>query len=781
MPATLSYPGVYIEEIPSGVRTIVGVATSITAFVGRTARGPVNESITINSFADFERTFGGLQSDFLMSYAVRDFYMNGGTQAIIVRLVHPNFATDAEFLDAFGAAQGIVDAAKNANPPNPTATDARDAANAANTSIQTDPSSTAVAKTAAQTVNEAINAAVSAGATLSDVQIAVAAALTAVKAVGNAATSAAAAPGATVTSIDTAATTANTTIQGGSAAQNVKDAADAIFTAIHDAAQQGGATIDDVKAAATTALAAAQSVADAANGAGSPADAKTAADSASTNTTGTPETKAVAAAIATVVDDAVSAGTTFADVTAAASSAFANAVPGKARLNLPTSGADLLVLEAASDGTWGNALRARVDYDDVDKVGDRFAPLTSADLFNLTIHDMNSGTTEKYLSVSVKPGVRALDKILENGSNLVRLQSLPASRPKQTDDQVPPLSDAQKKIVPFSINDTPNLRSVAVAASDQGSDGVALDRNDFSGPGLQDNKRGLYALEKADLFNLLCIPAQERGGDTDVGIYQDALPYCQQRRAMLIVDSPAAWSQNPDQAAATAKAKLSDLNLTGEQARNAALFFPRVKQSDPLSGGQLDTFVPCGMIAGVMARTDATRGVWKAPAGIDASLNGIYGLEVDLTDLENGMLNPLGINCLRFFQVVGRVVWGSRTLRGADQLADEYKYIPVRRLALYLEETLYRSTQWVVFEPNDEPLWAQVRLNIGAFMHTLFVQGAFQGKTPRDAYFVKCDKETTTQNDIDRGIVNIVVGFAPLKPAEFVVIKIQQMAGQIQT
>jgi len=181
-----------------------------------------------------------------------------------------------------------------------------------------------------------------------------------------------------------------------------------------------------------------------------------------------------------------------------------------------------------------------------------------------------------------------------------------------------------------------------------------------------------------------------------------------------------------------------------------------------------------------MARTDTQRGVWKAPAGLDAALNGIQGLEVNVNDLENGMLNPLGINCLRAFPVYGRVVWGGRTLRGADQLADEYKYVPVRRTALFIEESLYRALKWVVFEPNDEPLWAQIRLNVGAFMHNLFRQGAFQGKTPREAYFVKCDKETTTQNDINLGIVNIVVGFAPLKPAEFVIVKVQQMAGQIE-
>jgi phage tail sheath protein FI len=186
-------------------------------------------------------------------------------------------------------------------------------------------------------------------------------------------------------------------------------------------------------------------------------------------------------------------------------------------------------------------------------------------------------------------------------------------------------------------------------------------------------------------------------------------------------------------------------------------------------------------MAGIFARTDATRGVWKAPAGIESTLRGVQGLGYELTDGENGVLNPVGINCLRNFPVIGRVAWGARTLRGADELADEWKYIPVRRLALMIEESLFRGTKWVVFEPNDEPLWAQIRLNVGAFMNNLFRQGAFQGTRARDAYLVKCDKETTTQNDIDRGRVNIFVGFAPLKPAEFVIIQIQQLAGQIQT
>ena len=280
----------------------------------------------------------------------------------------------------------------------------------------------------------------------------------------------------------------------------------------------------------------------------------------------------------------------------------------------------------------------------------------------------------------------------------------------------------------------------------------------------------------------MCIPPATRDGDTASEIYQNALKICNDKRAILIVDSPVSWGEiNSSGAVNKAIKELGNIGITGDVARNAVIYFPRVMQKDPNRDNQIDTFVPCGIMAGIMAKTDTTRGVWKSPAGIDAGLQGVVGLQVKLSDSENGRLNPLGINCLRSFPVTGQVVWGARTLRGADMLADEYKYLAVRRTALFIEESLYRATQWVVFEPNDEPLWSQIRLNIGAFMHNLFRQGAFQGKTPKEAYLVKCDKETTTQNDINLGIVNILVAFAPLKPAEFVVIRIQQMIGQIDT
>jgi phage tail sheath protein FI len=242
---------------------------------------------------------------------------------------------------------------------------------------------------------------------------------------------------------------------------------------------------------------------------------------------------------------------------------------------------------------------------------------------------------------------------------------------------------------------------------------------------------------------------------------------------MLIVDAPVGWVSKDN-----VTAGLDGLGLSGNDATNAAIYWPQIQFADPLQEFRLAPFPAGGAVAGIMARTDSQRGVWKAPAGIDATISGARGLSVSTTDLEQGQINPLGVNVLRAFPVIGTVVWGARTLRGSDMVASEWKYVPVRRLALYIEESLYRGSKWAVFEGNDERLWAQLRLNIGSFMQNLFRQGAFQGTSARDAYLVKCDAETTTQSDIDRGVVNVVVGFLPLKPAEFVILKISQLAGQ---
>jgi Bacteriophage tail sheath protein len=387
--------------------------------------------------------------------------------------------------------------------------------------------------------------------------------------------------------------------------------------------------------------------------------------------------------------------------------------------------------------------------------------LTAADLFNLTVRDFNTGVTETFRNLTVKDSPNRIDRVLDLQSTLV--QSTGALTSVPTANAAPAAGK--------TIWTDPNANTAATPAS--GSDGGVLVENDFDGPGLEAAKQGIYALYNTDIFNILCIPPYKAGDDVDTGLVGNAATLCETRRAMLLVDPPSTWT--------TVAQAQAGVTAVGTNSKNAALFFPRIKEADPLLNGALGTFVPCGVVAGIFARTDGQRGVWKAPAGLDATLVGVPDLALGMTDLENGLLNPHGINCLRSLPAAGRVVWGSRTLQGDDRLASEWKYIPVRRTALFLEESLYRGTQWAVFEPNDEPLWAQIRLNVGAFMQNLFRQGAFQGKTPAEAYFVKCDKETTTQNDINLGIVNVVVGFAPLKPAEFVIISIQQMAGQIAT
>ena len=279
-------------------------------------------------------------------------------------------------------------------------------------------------------------------------------------------------------------------------------------------------------------------------------------------------------------------------------------------------------------------------------------------------------------------------------------------------------------------------------------------------------KRGLKALDGVDLFNLLVLP-----GVTAPARVALAAGYCQRRRAFLLVDAPAS-ARTPAQIEEAAR------NLGFESRSHAAIYYPWIRIADPLNKSKPRLSPSSGTIAGLIARMDSGRGVWKAPAGTEAKLKGVTSFERELTDAEIGRLNPQGVNCLRSLPVHGAVAWGARTLAGNDLAGSEFKYTPVRRTALFIEESVARGIEWAVFEPNDEVLWAQLRLHVGEFLHTLFRAGAFQGTTPREAYFVKCDRETTTQSDVDAGVVNVVIGFAPLKPAEFVVLKFRQTAGQ---
>jgi phage tail sheath protein FI len=314
----------------------------------------------------------------------------------------------------------------------------------------------------------------------------------------------------------------------------------------------------------------------------------------------------------------------------------------------------------------------------------------------------------------------------------------------------------------------------AFSSGVNGADGVAPTAAEYTGnPAAQ---TGFYALDQVDLFNLMVLPGDAEVDESVMGtLWGPASNYCKSRRAFLLIDAPKAWSQNGRPKVVGDTQMINDLRAGGIVKDYSAVFYPRLKYNN---NGLNASIGPSGAIAGLIARTDADRGVWKAPAGIEADIRDVLGVDVKLTDLENGVLNKKGVNCLRVFPN-GLVNWGGRTLNGDDDFGSEWKYIPIRRLALMIEESLFRGTKWVVFEPNDEPLWAKIRLNVNAYMMSLFRQGAFQGSAPKDAFFVRCDATTTTQDDRNKGIVNIQVGFAPLKPAEFVVITIQQIAGDL--
>jgi uncharacterized protein len=289
-----------------------------------------------------------------------------------------------------------------------------------------------------------------------------------------------------------------------------------------------------------------------------------------------------------------------------------------------------------------------------------------------------------------------------------------------------------------------------------GKDGDTPQDNDYL--------NALPLLDAVQDVNILAIP-----GIGTQGVVNGGVGYCQNRMDCFFVADMGAAVDTKE----TAKTFVNSLTKSSY----GAVYFPWVKVVDP-TGASVEpiSLPPSGFVTGMYARIDSRRGVWKAPAGTEANLLGAVGLTKNTSDAEQDTLNNIGVNAIRFFPSSGIVIWGTRTL--ATQSDPEYRYVPIRRLAIFLERSIYNGIQWSVFEPNDEDLWASLRLNIGSFMMTQFRAGAFQGSTPSQAFFVKCDAQTNPQDQVDAGIVTVLVGFAPLKPAEFVVIQISQKTAQ---
>ncbi|MDX9837254.1 MAG: phage tail sheath subtilisin-like domain-containing protein [Azoarcus sp.] len=759
MPVQFAAPGVYIQEIPSGVRTISSVATSVAAFLGAAPRGPVNKAVRIHSFADFERSFGGLSSDSEMSYGVRQFFGNGGSDAWIVRVVKDAAPASRTLLSNTAAnvlTVTALDAGVSGNDielrvdyltalPDSTfnlsvvrSTDGR-AEQYANVSMNSADARylpdlvngvsqlVKISRDVSQASLDALPAGTSTSGAIADVQSVLDATHTDFRVVVNGLPSVA------------VSITLPADIAGGTAIQRLTSLAAAIQTKVRAQAAGKPALLNFTctRTGSTLVLG---------SGSGGEFSSVRVLAGARNNAAGVLRLGTAAGGI---------------EVDAVASIRPAR-MPDPASLTSGAFGAT--DLDALPDATH-SSLRISLDGYGPDLVDIGAAPAAGA---NLAAKLDDIAARLQAAVRALKPGNPAYRDFVAavQGSTLV------LSSGSRGAGSAIAVSAAASNDIATGLHLlagavlSPPPTDTYLAGGSETPYAAADIYPAFIGSRSQ--REGLYALEDVDLFNLLVLP-----GITDSGVLADAASYCQERRAFFIVDAPPAAT---DVATMVQSASGTDL----PKSDHAAVYFPWTYVADPLKNGKPRLTPPSGTVAGLYARTDGSRGVWKAPAGTDANLSGVQSLAVTLTDGENGSLNPLGVNCLRTFPVYGAVCWGARTLRGADQMSSEYKYVPVRRLALYIEESLYRGTQWVVFEPNDEPLWAQIRLNIGAFMNGLFRQGAFQGSSPRDAYLVKCDSETTTQDDINRGVVNILVGFAPLKPAEFVIISIQQLAGQIQ-
>lgn len=641
-------PGVYIREIPSGARSIAGASTSIAAFVGGFARGPLDTPIRMFTQGDFETAFGGVSGDHATSYAVSQFFLNGGGQAWGVRVSPDAVAAIITMRGSDGNPTLRVTAGRQVG-----GTSVGDPGTWGN-AIRID-----VDNRTADPVN-------SFNLTVSEIR----------------------------------------QEDGREIATRSEVYRNLTMTA---GPQNALAVVND----ASTII---QLDQDAAWGTFLP--------------------------VPTGYYSGVVDTTQFAGI-AASSNVDIDLGEGDETIAVPFAAPPTTLAEAAAglqaamrDAFPANRLWAQST---VTVEGDRLRVAPGRN-------------TAAYAPVTIV-------SIADNGADdlVVRL-ALDAAVARANVEQY-----AAGNGGPVGFQDSATA----------GTDGTAPTATELRGS--RANRTGFYALDDIKAFNMLSIPEASALGDVAnlASVMSAANTYCTEKRAMLFIDPPEGTNTIEE-----AEAWLGEIADAGLRSPNTVAYYPRVQMPDPRDDNRLRSVAPSGTMAGVWARTDNQVGVWKAPAGVTASLSNVIALDHSMTDAENGVINPLGLNALRDFDIPGNVSWGARTLMGADLLASDWKYVPVRRTALFIESSLFDGLQWAVFQPNDVPLWNEMRGAANAFMQGLFRQGAFQGTSPREAYVVKCDAETTTPADVNAGIVNIFVGFAPLRPAEFVIINLQLQISQ---
>ena len=794
MPVTPTYPGVYVQEIPSGVRTIAGVSTSVGLFIGRAKQGSIGEPKLCLSYSDFERSFTSQYAGSDLARAVKLFFQNGGTQCYVIRVANGAVASAVNLENEAGTADVLTVTAKSPGV-------AGDSIRLAVTYRGLDPENTFDLEVFQWLQNSSGENVKSGTEVYTGLTMEPNTARYAINVVNNNSNL------VELTDLGAAAAAFGYSQAG----RPVPSRTDGIFRTnwmgLIGAASATGSnefriSVDGGPFVSVDLDALDFTVAPLDTAVGARAN--------------------LASEIQTLINNNLLSGSVTVSMETGPSGPVGSDHEDTVLLRIRSATGDVKIEPAASNDLAGPLMlgaaqgglevtrHASVRPAPIGLVFDINDLVSFAEQVQTAFNTLTVDGTDVLLGASLVTDSAVGSRMYQDGYSpsitgnrdgirekwdLIRaaVNNLRANDPSFTwsaeiwgnrlaliptagdDNAIATIATSGADGTDVGGNFTPNVRYYSLGTSGQGNfQGGGTAGNDGSAPMLSDFEDAYATADKEiDLFNLMVLPRdKDHSDDTVKSLWGPASVFCQQRRAFLVMDAPP-WKDV--QAATHPQTGVNGLRV-GLVKDHSAIFFPRLV----IKENGLDVKVgPSGAIAGLMARIDSSRGVWKAPAGTEADLRGIVGIEQRLSDNENGVLNPQAINTIRVFPD-GIVNWGARTMAGYDNSGSEYNYIPVRRLALFLEESLYRGLKWVVFEPNDEPLWAQIRLNVGAFMHTLFRQGAFQGQTPRDAYFVKCDSETTTQADINRGIVNIVVGFAPLKPAEFVILTLQQIAGQLE-
>ncbi len=776
------HPGVYIEEVPSGVRPIEGVSTSTACFIGKAEMGALNKAVLVTSLTEFQTKYGGFLNDSWLAHAVLQFFNNGGKKTYIVRIagsgakaasitLKDRRAAAAKTITISAANEGawgnkldievfdgpadtgnefglrVYRDRSDLNPPKPPLL------LEAHENVSMDPAAPNFVEKVLSANSQFINAKVDAA------NLANAAGMTGTSRsgrlrVGNGATllNLTAAAGATAgppppaAATLTSAAAPSTNPPADQRRLNINLNGDGPKDITIPVVDSTGAQINTGAAMAAAIQTAVRAVT-----ASNPVNQAAYNNFTATFTGGNVyllTSGAGGASSSLVVTDVVDA-TAPISIGAGQTLRFSIYVNGDGPHEVVISG------PLANGAAIASAIMTYVR--DRTKITPKRASTAPA-LDNFTASYENDTTfpgNPSILLSSGAPGASASVRVLNGptGSNLAALLKLGATN---TGTEI-----KGSAIVRPALSQNPTEFHLGDASTGGNVDAVEAGDDGLT-PGANDYKAGLPPLDIVRDVNIVCIP-----GNGDPDVVATGVNYCTQRGDCFFIGDPDALTDT----VAEAQAFVNGLTVKSSY---GAVYYPWLLMTDPTGAAAQPIRVPpSGFAAGLYARIDARRGVWKAPAGTEANVGGAVGLAADTTDVQQDFLNPIGVNVIRSFPASGLVIWGARTL--ATRSDPEYRYIPVRRTAIFLEQSIYNGIQWAVFEPNDEPLWASLRLNIGAFMLLQFRAGAFQGKTASDAFFVKCDASTTSQADIDAGVVNILVGFAPLKPAEFVVLRITQI------